>query len=187
MTSFSRQDDSRQILRVRFCGSTLLGIDHLGEIFKEACILSGIGHIATRYEEFDTLEPYAEADVFAGIPPPFLVEESEIDLLVTLSQSGYEKNKSFIRQYGHLIIDRGNVVPQKTEQYSISGIPAIDITRGKTGKTAAAGLALMGHLAYVIDGVSRAALVESIRTFHPGDTGKSLLEIFEIGYSISSI
>jgi hypothetical protein len=187
MTPISRNRDLREILRARICGSTSLRIDHLGEVFKEACMLSGTQEISTRYREFDTLEPYAESDIFVGIKPPVQFDDSEIDLLVALSQPGYEKNESYIRRYGHLIVDRGNVVYRKTDFYTISGIPAMDITRGKTGKSNSAGFALMGHLAYIIDSISRTAMLESIRSFHPGDKGKPILEIFEIGYSISSI
>jgi hypothetical protein len=187
MTPISRNHGSHEILRARICGSTSLGIEHLGAVFKEACLLSGTEEIDTRYREFDTLEPYAEADIFAGVHPPVKFDDSEIDLLVALSQPGYEKNESFIRRYGHLIIDRGNVVARKTDFYTTSGIPAVDITRGKTGKSYSAGFALMGHLAYIIDYISRTAMLESIRSFHPGDQGKPILEIFEIGYSISSI
>ncbi|OGL45101.1 MAG: hypothetical protein A2161_03945 [Candidatus Schekmanbacteria bacterium RBG_13_48_7] len=187
MKGFSKYRTYAFLLRTRFCGSPLLGIDHIGDVFKEACFLSGMRKITSSYREYNTSKSYVESDVFAGVNSNTDFEESDIDLLVAFNQPCYEKNVNHIRQHGHLIIDRGNVRPVKSEKFTISGIPAIDITRGKTGNSYTAGFALMGHLAYVIDGISREAFIESIRSFHPGEHYKTFLEIFEIGYSISSI
>lgn len=107
----------------------------------------------------------------------------EPNILIALSQEGYENNIDLLKEGGLLITDSDLVTLNDTEKKYLSyAIPAVK-TAEKLGNRMTANIVMLGVLASLSHVVTAESLRKSIETSVPKGTEEINLKAFEAGYT----
>lgn len=109
---------------------------------------------------------------------PYVIEP---DILVAMSQGGYEKYKSEIKKGGFLLIDEDLVEPEETDKAKIYRIPATRIAE-ELGSKIVANIVMLGFLLAVTKIVTLESMKRSILSRVPPKTADLNMKAFQRGY-----
>jgi len=102
------------------------------------------------------------------------------DILVAMSQSGYEKYKDFIKEQGTLIVDSDLVQPEKSAG-AFFGIPSTRFAE-EMGLKMLANIIMIGFFTAVTSAVSLEAARQTVVESVPKGTEEKNLKAFEKGW-----
>ncbi|MFP3869632.1 MAG: 2-oxoacid:acceptor oxidoreductase family protein [Syntrophobacteria bacterium] len=106
---------------------------------------------------------------------------SQPDILVCMSQGGYDKFAGQMKQGGILIVDKDLVRPRKGENNIMFSIPSTRMAE-ELGKVMMANIIMLGFFAAITKAVSLEAARDSVADSVPKGTEQLNLEAFRKGY-----
>jgi len=127
----------------------------------------------------------SSAQVIISDEPLWYPRVIAASVLIAMSQEGWVKYHTWVKEGGIAIIDEDlvNPEPPPPEGVRLLTIPATRIAEG-LGRRLVANIVMLGFLAAVSDFISREALKEAVRTSVPKGTEELNLEAFQKGYEV---
>lgn len=104
------------------------------------------------------------------------------DVLVALSQDGYEKFAGDMNSPAVLIYEKDLVTPNGDGTVKAYGIPATRLAQDVIGINMTVNIIMLGFFAAATDIVSKESFLEAVKDSVPAGTEKSNLLAFETGY-----
>ena len=108
----------------------------------------------------------------------------EVDVLVSMSHSAFEKYIPMLKKKGTLIIDSDLVFPEDVKKFKYYGIPATDIAYKKFGRKIIGNMVMIGYVTAITKIVSKKSVKDSIKNNVPKGTEDLNFKAFEEGYKL---
>ncbi len=175
---------------VRFVGFGGQGIILSSYIMGQAAVFDGKKALQNQSYGSESRGGECRGDVVISDGEIFDLEPSQYDLLVALTQPGYDKFIPSLKPNGTLIIDKDLVAPDSIEEpdkISKHGISATDIASKKFGRKIVANMVLLGYLNTILNLVSKEALSKAIEKNVPKGTGELNLNAMNEGIKIAKL
>jgi 2-oxoglutarate ferredoxin oxidoreductase subunit gamma len=173
-------------MNIRFSGFGGQGIVLAGFILGNAAVIDGKNSIQTQSYGSESRGGACRSDVIISKQDINELSPPEIDVLVSMSQSAYEKYLLSLKKKGTLIIDNDLVFPKEKEIKTVKyyGIPATDIAFKKFGRKIIGNMVIIGYVTAITDIISKKAVKESIKSKVPKGTEQLNIKAFEEGYKL---
>lgn len=158
--------DAPDRVEVRIAGIGGQGVKLAGTILSEAAGL-GAGLWATHYGEYGsaTRGGPSKVDVVFGKQRITYAGSDHPDVLIALSEQGFENNRSAIGSDSHVVVD------EDVDSEAGSGalrVPIIRLAREHTGKPLASGVTSLGCVAALAEGVDIETIADVVSQKLPG-------------------
>jgi 2-oxoglutarate ferredoxin oxidoreductase subunit gamma len=105
------------------------------------------------------------------------------DVLVVMSQDGWERNRNFVKKSGLVIFEEDMVDPGNIESRKFIPIPAMRLA-DEMGQRVVANVIIMGLLQEVANVITKGALEKALKDRIPKGTEKLNMRALEKGYMI---
>ena len=165
---------------IRIAGFGGQGIVLAGRILGEAAINAGNKAVQTQSYGPESRGGAARSEVVISDKTIDYPRVMEADLLVALSQPGYDKYLSGIKKNALLIIDTDLVETQDKKSIKIPFTKIAD----SLGKKIVANIVMLGFLTAVLDAFPKKTMAETIKNNIPKGTEKINMKAFEEGYKL---
>lgn len=171
-------------MNIRFSGFGGQGIVLSGFILGNAALKDGNNAIQTQSYGSESRGGACRSDVIISKKKINELSPPEIDVLVSMSHSAYEKYLSVLKKGGTLIIDSDLVFPEDVRNFKFYGIPATDIAYKKFGRKIIGNMVMIGYVTAITKVVSKKAAKDSIKSNVPKGTEDLNIKAFEEGYKM---
>lgn len=165
-------------MQIRIAGFGGQGVILAGVILGEAAAIEGLNVIQTQDYGSQSRGGHSVADVIISKEPIYDVIVTKADVLLALSQIGYNGAIESLREDGLLIVDTGLVT---TEREHI-GAPFTRLAEETTGLPLTVNMVALGYLVAKTGVVKKESVEEAIRRRVPKGTEELNLRAFEVGY-----
>lgn len=169
--------DAPARVEVRIAGIGGHGVKLAGTILSEAAGLAA-GMWATHYGEYGsaTRGGPSKVDVVYGARRISYAGADHPDVLVALSQDSFDRNRHAVTDHTHLVVD--SEVEDGLPANAIR-VPIVALAREHTGKPIGAGVASLGAIALLAEGMSLETMREAVLDKLPGRIAQSNLDALE--------
>ncbi len=171
-------------MNIRFSGFGGQGIVLAGFILGNAAVIDGKNSIQTQSYGSESRGGACRSDVLISKQDINELSPPQIDVLVSMSQSAFERYLPSLKKNGTLIIDSDLVIPDKVKKIKCYGIPATDIAFKKFGRKIVGNMVIIGYVTAITGIVSKKAVKESLRSKVPKGTEDLNVKAFEEGYKL---
>lgn len=174
---------------IRFAGFGGQGIVLSSYIMGKSAVYDGKKAIQNQSYGSESRGGECRGDVIISDEAIFELEPVRYDVLVAMTQPGYEKFISDLKPGGTLIVDSDLVVTdEKLEPQEITkhAIPATDIAFKKFGRKIIANMIMLGYMNSFLNLVTKASLETAISESVPEGTGKLNLDALREGMALSA-
>ncbi len=173
-------------MNIRFSGFGGQGIVLSGFILGNAALIDGRNSIQTQSYGSEARGGACRSDVIISKEDIYELSPPEIDFLISMSHSAFEKYFHSLKKGGTLVIDTDLVFPDKKDKKNVKcfGIPATDIAYKKFGRKIIGNMVMIGYVTAITDIISKKAVKESIKNNVPKGTETLNLKAFEEGYKL---
>jgi len=171
-------------MNIRFSGFGGQGIVLSGFILGNAAIQDGNNAIQTQSYGSESRGGACRSDVIISNKNINELSPPEVDVLVSMSHSAFEKYIPMLKKGGTLIIDTDLVFPKDVKKYKFYGIPATDIAYKKFGRKIIGNMVMIGYTTAITNIVSKKSVKESIKNNVPKGTEELNIKAFEEGYRL---
>ncbi len=175
-------------MNIRFSGFGGQGIVLAGFIFGNAAVLDGKNAIQTQSYGSEARGGACRSDVIIQRDEINELAPPEIDVLVSMSHSAYEKYLHSLKKKGTIIIDTDLVFPEEKhkKKFKCQGISATDIAYKKFGRKIMGNMVMIGYVTAVTGIVSKKAVKDAIKNNVPKGTEELNLKAFNEGYRLGA-
>ena len=173
-------------MNIRFSGFGGQGIVLAGFIFGNAAVMDGKNAIQNQSYGSEARGGACRSDVIIQKEDINELAPPEIDVLISMSHSAYEKYFHSLKKKGTFIIDTDLVFPEgdHKKKFKCQGIPATDIAFKKFGRKIMGNMVMIGYVTAVTGIVSKKAVKDAIKNNVPKGTEDLNLKAFEEGYKL---
>jgi 2-oxoglutarate ferredoxin oxidoreductase subunit gamma len=171
-------------MNIRFSGFGGQGIVLSGFILGNAAINDGKNAIQTQSYGSESRGGACRSDVIITGSSINELSPPEVDVLVSMSHSAFEKYIPMLKKNGTLIIDSDLVFPEDVKKFKYYGIPATDIAYKKFGRKIIGNMVMIGYVTAITKIVSKKAVKDSIKNNVPKGTEDLNFKAFEEGYKL---
>jgi 2-oxoglutarate ferredoxin oxidoreductase subunit gamma len=171
-------------MNIRFSGFGGQGIVLSGFIMGNAAINEGKNAIQNQSYGSESRGGACRSDVIISDRNINELSPPEVDVLVSMSHSAFEKYIPMLKSGGTLIIDTDLVFPENVEKFKYYGLPATDIAYKKFGRKIIGNMVMIGYVTAITKIVSKKAVKDSIKNNVPKGTEDLNLKAFEEGYKM---
>ncbi|UCF08986.1 MAG: 2-oxoacid:acceptor oxidoreductase family protein [Thermoplasmata archaeon] len=171
-------------MNLRFSGFGGQGIVLSGFILGNAAVLDGKNAIQTQSYGSESRGGACRSDVIISDKNINELSPPEVDVLVSMSHSAFEKYIPMLKKGGTLIIDTDLVFPESVEGFKFYGIPATDIAYKKFGRKIIGNMVMIGYVTAITKIVTKKAARESIKSNVPKGTEDLNFKAFEEGFRL---
>jgi 2-oxoglutarate ferredoxin oxidoreductase subunit gamma len=171
-------------MNIRFSGFGGQGIVLSGFIMGNAALKDGNNAIQTQSYGSESRGGACRSDVIISDKNINELSPPEVDVLVSMSHSAFEKYVPMLKKGGTLIIDTDLVFPENVKGFKFYGIPATDIAYKKFGRKIIGNMVMIGYVTAITKTVSKKSAKESIKSNVPKGTGELNIKAFEEGYKL---
>jgi 2-oxoglutarate ferredoxin oxidoreductase subunit gamma len=165
---------------IRIAGFGGQGIVLAGRILGEAAINSGYKAVQTQSYGPESRGGAARSEVVISDGSVDYPRVMDADVLVVLSQPGYDKYSSDIRKKALVIVDADLV---ETKGKNLKKVPFTKIA-DKLGRKIVANIVMLGYLTGVMNVIPKKKMVDTIKENIPKGTERLNLKAFEKGYNL---
>jgi 2-oxoglutarate ferredoxin oxidoreductase subunit gamma len=166
---------------IRIAGFGGQGIVLAGRILGEAAINAGNKAVQTQSYGPESRGGAARSEVVISDKTIDYPRVIEADLLVALSQPGYDKyHDDNIKKKSLIIVDADLVETQDKKAIKIPFTKIAD----SLGKKVVANIVMLGYLTAVLDAFPKKTIIETIKSNIPKGTEKINMKAFEEGYKL---
>jgi 2-oxoglutarate ferredoxin oxidoreductase subunit gamma len=166
---------------IRIAGFGGQGIVLAGRILGEAAINAGNKAVQTQSYGPESRGGAARSEVVISDKTIDYPRVIEADLLVALSQPGYDKyHDDNIKKKSLIIVDADLVETQDKKAIKIPFTKIAD----SLGKKIVANIVMLGYLTAVLDAFPKKTIIETIKSNIPKGTEKINMKAFEEGYKL---
>jgi 2-oxoglutarate ferredoxin oxidoreductase subunit gamma len=175
-------------MNIRFSGFGGQGIVLAGFILGNAAVADGKNAIQTQSYGSESRGGACRSDVVISKREINELYAPQIDVLVSMSQSAFEKYLPSLKKNGTLLIDTDLVSFDEKDKKKIKcfGIPATDIAFKKFGRKIIGNMVMIGYVTAITDAVSKNAAKESIKNNVPKGTEQLNIKAFEEGFKLGA-
>jgi len=167
---------------IRIAGFGGQGIVLAGRILGEAAINAGNKAVQTQSYGPESRGGAARSEVVISDKTIDYPRVMEADLLVALSQPGYDKyHDDNIKKKSLVIVDADLVETQDKKAIKIPFTKIAD----SLGKKIVANIVMLGYLTAVLDAFPKKTMKETIKSNIPKGTEKINMKAFEEGYKLA--
>jgi 2-oxoglutarate ferredoxin oxidoreductase subunit gamma len=153
----------------RLSGSGGQGIILAGIILAEAAAIHEGNYVAQTQDYGPAARgDSSKTDVIISSAPIIFPKCLQLDLLVALSQKGYEENVSLVKRNGIIIIDSDNVQPIR--RAGTMRFPMTKLAREKAGNAISVNMVALGIIAAAADVVRLESLEKAVQERVPPHT-----------------
>jgi 2-oxoglutarate ferredoxin oxidoreductase subunit gamma len=171
-------------MNIRFSGFGGQGIVLSGFIMGNAALKDGNNAIQTQSYGSESRGGACRSDVIISDKNINELSPPEVDVLVSMSHSAFEKYIPMLKKGGTLIIDSDLVFPEDTKGLKFYGIPATDIAYKKFRRKIIGNMVMIGYVTAITKIVSKKSAKESIKSNVPKGTEELNIKAFEEGYKL---
>jgi 2-oxoglutarate ferredoxin oxidoreductase subunit gamma len=171
-------------MNIRFSGFGGQGIVLSGFIMGNAAINEGKNAIQNQSYGSESRGGACKSDVIISDKNINELSPPEVDVLVSMSHSAFEKYIPRLKKNGTLIIDSDLVFPEDVKGYKFYGIPATDIAYKKFGRKIIGNMVMIGYVTAITKIVSKRAVMDSIKNNVPKGTEDLNFKAFSEGYKL---
>jgi 2-oxoglutarate ferredoxin oxidoreductase subunit gamma len=187
-------------MNIRFSGFGGQGIIVAAIIFGKAAVFDKKNAIQTQSYGSESRGGACKSDVIVSEEDIYEIEPSEVDILVALSQTAYEKYINNLKDNGILFLEKDLVQLEKEDsdtepistgtltsgkktftRYSIS---ATDLAFKTTGINIMANMLILGFMTPILNYVKKDAIKMAISEHVPPGTIDKNFDLFEKGYEL---
>ncbi len=168
-------------MNIRFSGFGGQGIVLSGFILGNAAIIDGKNAIQTQSYGSESRGGACRSDVIISDKKINELSPPEVDVLVSMSHSAFEKYVPMLKSGGTLIIDTDLVFPENVKKFKYFGIPATDIAYKKFGRKIIGNMVMIGYVTAITKIISKKAAKESIKNNVPKGTESLNFKAFSEG------
>ena len=175
-------------MNIRLSGFGGQGIVSAGLIFGNAAVLDGNNAIQTQSYGAESRGGACKSDVIISEQNINELAPAELDVLVAMSQSAYEKYLYSLKKGGILILEADLVTPEPgaDKKYKLFSVPATDLAFKKFGRKIIGNMVIIGYLTALTKLVSKRSVKETIKNNVPKGTEELNLKAFELGYMLGN-
>lgn len=173
---------------IRFAGFGGQGIVLSSYILGQAAVFDGKKALQNQSYGSESRGGETRGDVIISDDEIYDLEPTGYDLLVAMTQPGYEKFISSLKPEGTLIIDKDFVIPDgKDEPKNVCkhAINATDIASKKFERKIVANMIMLGYLNTILNLVTESALSKAIERNVPDDTKEINLNAMKEGIELA--
>ncbi|UCE38088.1 MAG: 2-oxoacid:acceptor oxidoreductase family protein [Thermoplasmata archaeon] len=165
---------------IRIAGFGGQGIVLAGRILGEAAINSGHKAVQTQSYGPESRGGAARSEVVISDSEIDYPRVVDADILVALSQPGYDKYHDDIKKSTAIIVDADLV------EGAVKNAKLVPFTKtaDSLGRKIVANIVMLGYLTPVIDMIPKKKMVETIKNNIPKGTEKINMKAFEKGYAL---
>jgi 2-oxoglutarate ferredoxin oxidoreductase subunit gamma len=171
-------------MNIRFSGFGGQGIVLSGFILGNAAINDGKNAIQNQSYGSESRGGACRSDVIISQSSINELSPPDVDVLVSMSHSAFEKYIPMLKKKGTLIIDSDLVFPEDVKKFKYYGIPATDIAYKKFGRKIIGNMVMIGYVTAITKIVSKKAVKASIKNNVPKGTEDLNFKAFEEGYKL---
>jgi 2-oxoglutarate ferredoxin oxidoreductase subunit gamma len=171
-------------MNIRFSGFGGQGIVLSGFIMGNAAINEGKNAIQNQSYGSESRGGACRSDVIISDKTINELSPPEVDVLVSMSHSAFEKYLPMLKKGGTLIIDSDLVFPEDVKKFKFYDISATDIAYKKFGRKIIGNMVMIGYVTAITKIVSKKAAMESIKNNVPKGTEDLNLKAFSEGYRL---
>lgn len=171
-------------MNIRFSGFGGQGIVLSGFIMGNAAINEGKNAIQNQSYGSESRGGACRSDVIISDRNINELSPPEVDVLVSMSHSAFEKYVPMLKKGGTLIIDSDLVFPEDVKKFKFYGIPATDIAYKKFGRKIIGNMVMIGYVTSITKIVSKKAVKDSIKSNVPKGTESLNSKAFEEGFKV---
>ncbi len=174
---------------IRFAGFCGQGIVLSSYILGQAAVFDGKKALQNQSYGSESRGGETRGDVIISDDEIYDLEPTRYDLLVAMTQPGYDKFISSLKPEGTLIIDKDLVIadsknePKDISKYAIS---ATDIASKKFERKIVANIIILGYINTILNIVSESALSRAIENNVPEGTEKLNLDAMKAGIKLAN-
>jgi 2-oxoglutarate ferredoxin oxidoreductase subunit gamma len=165
---------------IRLAGFGGQGIVLAGRILGEAAINSGHKAVQTQSYGPESRGGAARSEVVIADSEIDYPRVVDADILVALSQPGYDKYSDDVKKSTKIIVDSDLVEGAVKNARSVPFTKTAD----KLGKKIVANIVMLGYITAIVDMIPKKKMVDTIKANIPKGTEKINLSAFEKGYSM---
>jgi 2-oxoglutarate ferredoxin oxidoreductase subunit gamma len=165
---------------IRLAGFGGQGIVLAGRILGEAAINSGHKAVQTQSYGPESRGGAARSEVVISDSEIDYPRVVDADLLVALSQPGYDKYHDDVKKSTEILVDSDLVEGAVKSAKSVPFTKTAD----KLGKKIVANIVMLGYITATIDMIPKKKMVDTIKANIPKGTEKINLSAFEKGYTM---
>jgi 2-oxoglutarate ferredoxin oxidoreductase subunit gamma len=171
-------------MNIRFSGFGGQGIVLSGFIMGNAALKDGNNAIQTQSYGSESRGGACRSDVIISDKNINELSPPEVDVLVSMSHSAFEKYLPMLKKGGTLIIDKDLVFPEDVKKFKFHSISATDIAYKKFGRKIIGNMVMIGYVTAITKIVSKKAAKDSIKSNVPKGTEELNIKAFDEGYKI---
>ncbi len=171
-------------MNIRFSGFGGQGIVLSGFIMGNAAINEDKNAIQNQSYGSESRGGACRSDVIISDRNINELSPPEVDVLVSMSHSAFEKYVPMLKKKGTLIIDSDLVFPEDVKKFKYYGIPATDIAYKKFGRKIIGNMVMIGYVTAITKILTKKAVKESIKSNVPKGTEDLNIKAFEEGYKL---
>jgi 2-oxoglutarate ferredoxin oxidoreductase subunit gamma len=171
-------------MNIRFSGFGGQGIVLSGFIVGNAALKDGNNAIQTQSYGSESRGGACRSDVIISDKNINELAPPEVDVLVSMSHSAFEKYLPMLKKGGTLIIDSDLVFPEDIKKFKFYGIPATDIAYKKFGRKIIGNMVMIGYVTAITKIVTKKAAKDSIKNNVPKGTEDLNIKAFEEGFKL---
>ncbi len=173
---------------IRFVGFGGQGIVLSSYIIGKSAVLDGKRAIQNQSYGSESRGGECRGDVIISDEEIYELEPVNQDVLVALTQPGYEKFIPHLKPGGTLIVDKDLVITdEKMEPENIAryAIPATDIAHKKFGRKIIANMVMLGYMNTLLNQVTFESLEKAVLENVPKGTEKLNLDAMREGIELA--
>jgi 2-oxoglutarate ferredoxin oxidoreductase subunit gamma len=165
---------------IRIAGFGGQGIVLAGKILGEAAINSGHKAVQTQSYGPESRGGAARSEIVISDDAIDYPRVVDADILVALSQPGYDKYSDDVKKKTKVIVDSDLV------EGAMKGAKSVPFTKtaDTLGKKIVANIVMLGYLTATIDMIPKKKMVDTIKENIPKGTERMNLQAFEKGYAM---
>jgi 2-oxoglutarate ferredoxin oxidoreductase subunit gamma len=187
-------------MNIRFSGFGGQGIIVSAIIFGKAAVYDRKKAIQTQSYGSESRGGACKSDVIISEEEIYEIEPTEVDILVAMSQTAYEKYIGNLKDKGILFLEKDLVqlgVPSTSEgltststhssgkkTFICHSISATDIAFKATGINIMANMLMLGFITPILNYINKDAIKKAIREHVPPGTIDKNFDLFEKGYEL---
>lgn len=173
---------------IRFVGFGGQGIVLSSYVMGQAAVFDGKKALQNQSYGSESRGGETRGDVIISDGDIYDLEPTKYDLLVAMTQPGYEKFISSLKPEGTLIFDKDLVVPDSSNEpkaITKHGITATDIAQKKFGRKIIANIVVLGFMNTLLEIVSEKSLAAAIEKNVPSGTEELNLNAMKEGIKLA--
>jgi 2-oxoglutarate ferredoxin oxidoreductase subunit gamma len=175
---------------IRFVGFGGQGIVLSSYIIGQSAAFDGKKAIQNQSYGSESRGGECRGDVIISEEDIYDLEPTKHDVLVSMTQPGYEKFIGSLKPQGTLIVDKDLVVPDaelNPEGITTCGVSATEIAFKKLGRKIVANMVMLGYMNSILNLVSTEALEKAVTLSVPKGTIELNLQALHEGVSLAAV